>query len=321
MPTIYAAGDTAVHADMGLIGELYTPSIAILPIGDHYTMGPCQAAYAARLIGAPEIVPGHYGTFGLLTGTPEALRDELARIGVSATVHEVQPGRGRASLRVTFSIVACDAARAADGRRGGIEVPGRRRRRAVARGRGRRDRDAGAREHALRAGRPRAPARGRRAPARRSTPCWPADPGPRRPPGRHRRRARPRRDAHRAELHGLGGRPHRPRLRRAGQHPHRARRRRRDGRELRVEQRARSPTGCCWRSRPAMPQAATGAAGSRPRSPSSRPSGGYGGNDDRLVDLRVGRPPGPGGRAAAPVRHPRAAERHDAGGAEAAARR
>jgi L-ascorbate metabolism protein UlaG (beta-lactamase superfamily) len=92
MPTIYAAGDTAVHADMGLIGEIYTPAIAILPIGDHYTMGPLQAAYAARLIAAPEIVPGHYATFPLLTGTPEALRGELARLGVSATVHEGRPG-------------------------------------------------------------------------------------------------------------------------------------------------------------------------------------------------------------------------------------
>ena len=92
MPTIYAAGDTAVHADMALIGEIYTPAIAILPIGDHYTMGPLQAAYAARLVDAPEVVPGHYGTFGLLTGTPAALREELARIGVSATVHEGQPG-------------------------------------------------------------------------------------------------------------------------------------------------------------------------------------------------------------------------------------
>src|SRR4029077_13917765 len=92
MPTIYAAGDTAVHADMALIGEIYTPGIAILPIGDHYTMGPLQAAYAARLVAAPEIVPGHYGTFGLLTGTPQALREELARIGVAATVHEARPG-------------------------------------------------------------------------------------------------------------------------------------------------------------------------------------------------------------------------------------
>jgi L-ascorbate metabolism protein UlaG (beta-lactamase superfamily) len=92
MPAIYAAGDTAVHADMGLIGEIYEPAIAILPIGDHYTMGPLQAAHAARLIGAPEIVPGHYGTFGLLTGTPAELRAELARIGVAATVHEGSPG-------------------------------------------------------------------------------------------------------------------------------------------------------------------------------------------------------------------------------------
>jgi L-ascorbate metabolism protein UlaG (beta-lactamase superfamily) len=92
MPTIYAAGDTAVHSDMALVGEIYTPIIAILPIGDHYTMGPLQAAYAARLVAAPEIVPGHYGTFGLLTGTPQALREQLARIGVPATVHEAQPG-------------------------------------------------------------------------------------------------------------------------------------------------------------------------------------------------------------------------------------
>ena len=92
MPTIYATGDTAVHADMRLVGEIYEPAIAILPIGDHYTMGPLQAAHAARLIGCPEIVPGHYGTFGLLTGTPAALREELARIGVAATVHEGSPG-------------------------------------------------------------------------------------------------------------------------------------------------------------------------------------------------------------------------------------
>jgi L-ascorbate metabolism protein UlaG (beta-lactamase superfamily) len=92
MPTIYFTGDTAVHADMSLIGEIYEPVIAVVSIGDHYTMGPRQAAYAARLIGAPEIVPGHYGTFPLLTGTPEELRTQLARIGVGATVHEGRPG-------------------------------------------------------------------------------------------------------------------------------------------------------------------------------------------------------------------------------------
>ena len=92
MPTIYFTGDTAVHADMSLIGEIYEPVIAVVSIGDHYTMGPRQAAVAARLIGSAEIVPGHYGTFGLLTGTPAALRDELAKLGVKATVHEGRPG-------------------------------------------------------------------------------------------------------------------------------------------------------------------------------------------------------------------------------------
>ncbi|HEY3614826.1 MAG TPA: metal-dependent hydrolase [Gaiellales bacterium] len=92
LPTTYFTGDTGVHADMGLIGEIYAPVITVMSIGDHYTMGPRQAAYAARLVGSAEIVPGHYGTFPLLTGTPEALRTELARIGVGATVLEGKPG-------------------------------------------------------------------------------------------------------------------------------------------------------------------------------------------------------------------------------------
>jgi len=89
---LYFSGDTNVFGDMALIARIYEPDLVILPIGDHYTMGPRQAAHAARLIGAPEIVPGHYGTFGLLTGTPAALREELRRIGVDATVHEGRPG-------------------------------------------------------------------------------------------------------------------------------------------------------------------------------------------------------------------------------------
>ena len=55
---------------MTLIGELYKPSVAILPIGDHYTMGPFQAAHACRLLGVAHVFPGHWGTFPLLTGTP-----------------------------------------------------------------------------------------------------------------------------------------------------------------------------------------------------------------------------------------------------------
>jgi L-ascorbate metabolism protein UlaG (beta-lactamase superfamily) len=91
---VYAAGDTAIHADMALVGELYAPDVAILPIGDHYTMGPFQAAHACRLLNIPEVVPGHWGTFPALTGTPAALRDELSKLGLAArvTVHDLEPG-------------------------------------------------------------------------------------------------------------------------------------------------------------------------------------------------------------------------------------
>jgi L-ascorbate metabolism protein UlaG (beta-lactamase superfamily) len=78
---IYYAGDTNVFGDMSLIGRIYSPDVAIIPIGDHFTMGPREAAVALELIGAARCIPGHYGTFPLLTGTPETLR-ELAPAGV-----------------------------------------------------------------------------------------------------------------------------------------------------------------------------------------------------------------------------------------------
>jgi L-ascorbate metabolism protein UlaG (beta-lactamase superfamily) len=78
---IYFAGDTNVFGDMSLIGRIYSPDVAVLPIGDHYTMGPREAAVAIELLGVIRVVPCHYGTFGLLTGTPEALR-ELTPPGV-----------------------------------------------------------------------------------------------------------------------------------------------------------------------------------------------------------------------------------------------
>ena len=72
---VYLAGDTAVFGDMQLIGRIYEPDVAILPIGDHFTMGPREAAVALELLGVKRCVPGHYGTFPLLTGTPEQLRE------------------------------------------------------------------------------------------------------------------------------------------------------------------------------------------------------------------------------------------------------
>jgi L-ascorbate metabolism protein UlaG (beta-lactamase superfamily) len=85
--TIYFAGDTNVFGDMSLIGRIYAPDVAVLPIGDHFTMGPREAAVALELLGVVRCVPCHYGTFGLLTGTPEALR-ELAPPGVEILATE-----------------------------------------------------------------------------------------------------------------------------------------------------------------------------------------------------------------------------------------
>jgi L-ascorbate metabolism protein UlaG (beta-lactamase superfamily) len=87
--TIYYAGDTGVFGDMRLIGELYGPQIAFLPIGDLYTMGPRQAAKAVELLGVKQVVPMHYGTFPALTGTPAELRELL---GGRAQVLELKPG-------------------------------------------------------------------------------------------------------------------------------------------------------------------------------------------------------------------------------------
>jgi len=87
--TLYFAGDTCVFGDMQLIGRMYRPDVAIIPIGDHYTMGPRQAAVAVELLGVQRIVPCHWGTFGVLTGTP----DELARLAPSGvTIERIEPG-------------------------------------------------------------------------------------------------------------------------------------------------------------------------------------------------------------------------------------
>jgi L-ascorbate metabolism protein UlaG (beta-lactamase superfamily) len=87
--TFYFAGDTCVFGDMQLIGRIYEPDVAILPIGDHYTMGPREAAVAVELIGAKRCVPCHWGTFPVLTGTPDEL-EKLAPSGV--TIERVAPG-------------------------------------------------------------------------------------------------------------------------------------------------------------------------------------------------------------------------------------
>lgn len=89
-PAVYFAGDTALFGDMALIRRLYEPALAFLPIGDRFTMGPEAAAVACELLGVPQIVPMHYGTFPVLTGTPAALRELVTPLGVAVT--EFRPG-------------------------------------------------------------------------------------------------------------------------------------------------------------------------------------------------------------------------------------
>jgi L-ascorbate metabolism protein UlaG (beta-lactamase superfamily) len=74
---LYFAGDTCVFGDMALIGRIYEPDVAVLPIGGHYTMDPREAAVAIELLGVARAIPCHYGTFPLLAGTPEQWRELL----------------------------------------------------------------------------------------------------------------------------------------------------------------------------------------------------------------------------------------------------
>src|SRR5438105_2536432 len=173
--TLYFAGDTNVFGDMSLIGRIYSPDVAVLPIGDHYTMGPREAAVALELLGVVRCVPGHYGTFPLLVGTPDELR-KLAPPGVE--ILSPEPGETiELQVRDARALVRLDE----------TEGPGDRPRRG---------------------GRPRGRARARQSARRAGDPCGaPAWDSGRRPsldagasarralPGRGRVCARPRREA------------------------------------------------------------------------------------------------------------------------------
>ena len=90
--SLYFAGDTNVFSDMALIGELYEPDVALLPIGDFYTMGPREAARACQLLAAQRVIPMHWGTFPVLPGTPALLREEIKKRGLKTEVIELAPG-------------------------------------------------------------------------------------------------------------------------------------------------------------------------------------------------------------------------------------
>ena len=88
---LYHAGDTGVFGDMSIIRELYAPEIAMLPIGDLFTMSPREAAYACKLLQPKVVIPMHFGTFPPLTGRPAQLKELLGSGGPE--VLEMHPGQ------------------------------------------------------------------------------------------------------------------------------------------------------------------------------------------------------------------------------------
>jgi L-ascorbate metabolism protein UlaG (beta-lactamase superfamily) len=94
---VYHAGDTAAFGDMQLIGELYRPDLALVPIGDQVVMSPYEAAHATRLLGIRHVVPIHYQTFPFLPGTPEEFQQHVNEVAPGTTVHVMNPGDDLAS--------------------------------------------------------------------------------------------------------------------------------------------------------------------------------------------------------------------------------
>jgi len=76
---VYHAGDTALFSDMRLIGDLYHPHVALLPIGGRYTMGVAEAMMAANFIGAKTVIPIHYNTWDKIAADPLGMKTALER--------------------------------------------------------------------------------------------------------------------------------------------------------------------------------------------------------------------------------------------------
>jgi L-ascorbate metabolism protein UlaG (beta-lactamase superfamily) len=91
-PTIYHTGDTDLFSDMALVSRFHKIDIMLVCIGDHFTMGPVRAAEAVKLVRPREVIPMHYGTFPVLTGTPEAFEAELTKRKIRVQVRVMKVG-------------------------------------------------------------------------------------------------------------------------------------------------------------------------------------------------------------------------------------
>jgi L-ascorbate metabolism protein UlaG (beta-lactamase superfamily) len=91
-PTIYHTGDTDLFSDMALVKRFHKIDVMLVCIGDHFTMGPARAAEAAKLVAPRTVIPMHYGTFPVLTGTPEVFERELKKRKVKAQLRVMHAG-------------------------------------------------------------------------------------------------------------------------------------------------------------------------------------------------------------------------------------
>jgi L-ascorbate metabolism protein UlaG (beta-lactamase superfamily) len=91
-PTIYHTGDTDLFSDMALVSRFNKIDIMLVCIGDHFTMGPARAAEAVKLVDPRIVIPMHYGTFPVLTGTPEAFDHELKQLNLKAELRVMKIG-------------------------------------------------------------------------------------------------------------------------------------------------------------------------------------------------------------------------------------
>lgn len=90
-PTIYHTGDTDLFNDMRLITQFHKVDVMLACIGDHFTMGPDRAALATKLVAPRVVIPMHYGTFPVLSGTPAEFKAALAKDGVKVKLVVMQP--------------------------------------------------------------------------------------------------------------------------------------------------------------------------------------------------------------------------------------
>ena len=98
-PTSYHTGDTDLFSDMALVHRFNKIDIMLVCIGDHFTMGPARAAEAVKLVKPTTVIPMHYGTFPVLTGTPEAFDHELKQRKVKAKLRVMNIGQAIALPR------------------------------------------------------------------------------------------------------------------------------------------------------------------------------------------------------------------------------